>query len=130
VKIINIGRILDWYKKSTGSSYTQTNDPGVLSVQSIYNYYKKHGYKTIVMGASFRNVGEIEELTGCDYLTISPSLLQELEKSTKEFTPRITVEKAKEMNIEKVTLDEKTFRWELNQDAMVRTFNLGNREAL
>ena len=113
-----VGRILDWYKKSTGQTYDQTTDPGVLSVQSIYNYYKKYGYKTIVMGASFRNIGEIEELTGCDYLTISPGLLDELEKSTKPLTPRLTVDKALALAIEKVTFDEASFRWALNQDPM------------
>ncbi|KAJ3256706.1 Transaldolase [Boothiomyces macroporosus] len=113
-----VGRIMDWYKKSTGKTYEGFEDPGVLSVQSIYNYYKKYGYNTIVMGASFRNTGEIEELTGCDYLTISPALLSEMEASTKEWTPRLTVEKAKALDIAKVTFDEKTFRWALNQDAM------------
>jgi transaldolase len=114
-----VGRIMDWYKKSSGKSFFEpTEDPGVLSVQTIYNYYKRYGYKTIVMGASFRNIGEIEELTGCDYLTISPSLLAELEASTKVYTPRLTVEIAKEMDIEKVIFDEKSFRWALNQDAM------------
>jgi len=113
-----VGRIMDWYKKSTGITYTSTEDPGVISVQSIYNYYKKFGYKTIVMGASFRNIGEIEELTGCDYLTISPGLLAELEADTKEYTPRLNPEKAQTMDISKVTFDEKSFRWSLNQDAM------------
>jgi transaldolase len=112
------GRILDWYKKSTGKEYDQTTDPGVVSVQAIYNYYKKHGYKTIVMGASFRNTGEIEELTGCDFLTISPSLLEDLENSTKTYTPRLTVSQASQMDLTKVSYDEQAFRWELNQDAM------------
>ncbi|KAJ3214724.1 sedoheptulose-7-phosphate:D-glyceraldehyde-3- phosphate transaldolase [Dinochytrium kinnereticum] len=113
-----VGRILDWYKKSTGKTYTQTEDPGVSSVQKIYNYYKKHGHNTIVMGASFRNVGEIEELTGCDFLTISPGLLDELAKSDKAFTPRLDKAKAVAMDIPKVSYDEKKFRWEMNQDAM------------
>ncbi|KAJ3088955.1 Transaldolase [Quaeritorhiza haematococci] len=113
-----VGRILDWYKKSTGKAYPSTEDPGVVSVQRIYNYYKRHGYKTIVMGASFRNVGEIEELTGCDYLTISPGLLDELKKSSKAFTPRLSAQTAQAMNIPKVTYDEKRFRWDLNEDAM------------
>ncbi|KAJ3323019.1 Transaldolase [Boothiomyces sp. JEL0866] len=113
-----VGRIMDWYKKSTGKTYAAVEDPGVLSVQAIYNYYKKYGYNTIVMGASFRNTGEIEELTGCDYLTISPALLSELEASTKDLTPRLSVDKAKALDIEKVTFDEKSFRWSLNQDAM------------
>lgn len=117
-----VGRILDWYKKSTGKSYEQHEDPGVLSVQSIYNYYKKFGYKTIVMGASFRNIGEIEELTGCDYLTISPALLETLDSSSVEFKPRLDSKSAQAMDIAKVTFDEAKFRWELNQDAMVFKF--------
>ncbi len=114
-----VGRIMDWHKKATGKTYSGADDPGVLSVQSIYNYYKKFGYETIVMGASFRNTGEIEELTGCDYLTISPALLGELEASSKVLTPRLTKEKASVMNLEKLTFDEKSFRWALNEDAMV-----------
>ncbi|KAJ3100949.1 Transaldolase [Phlyctochytrium planicorne] len=113
-----VGRILDWYKKSTGKTYTQTEDPGVSSVQRIYNYYKKHGYNTIVMGASFRNTGEIEELTGCDFLTISPALLEELSKSDKALTPRLNKASAAALDIPKVSYDEKKFRWEMNQDAM------------
>jgi transaldolase len=113
-----VGRILDWYKKSTGQTYTSVEDPGVKSVQNIYNYYKKHGYNTIVMGASFRNTGEIEELTGCDFLTISPALLEDLSKNTAALEPRLTKEKALAMEIEKVNYDEKKFRWDLNQDAM------------
>ncbi|KAL2918277.1 Transaldolase [Polyrhizophydium stewartii] len=113
-----VGRILDWYKKSTGKTYTSVDDPGVLSVQSIYNYYKRHGYNTIVMGASFRNTGEIEELTGCDFLTISPGLLEELENSTKALAPRLSVASAAVLDIPKVSFDEKTFRWALNEDAM------------
>jgi transaldolase len=117
-----VGRIMDWYKKATGKTFEPTEDPGVLSVQAIYNYYKKYGYKTIVMGASFRNAGEIEELTGCDYLTISPTLLTELETSKKDFIPRLTPAKAQAMDIAKQTFDEKSFRWALNEDAMVKTF--------
>ena len=114
-----VGRIMDWHKKSTGKTYIGAEDPGVLSVQAIYNYYKKFGYETIVMGASFRNIEEIEELTGCDYLTISPALLGDLEANPKAFTPRLTKEKAVVMNLEKLTFDEKSFRWALNEDAMV-----------
>lgn len=113
-----VGRILDWHKKSTGKTYSSVEDPGVMSVQRIYNYYKKFGYKTIVMGASFRNTGEIEELTGCDYLTISPALLGELAKSDKALEPRLNKDKAAAMSIEKVSYDEKKFRWEMNEDAM------------
>ena len=110
---------MDWFKKSTGkASYEPVEDPGVLSVQKIYNYYKRHGYKTIVMGASFRNTGEIVELTGCDYLTISPGLLDELAKSDKVLEPRLSVENAQSLNLEKISFDEKSFRWEMNQDAM------------
>ncbi|KAJ1564740.1 Transaldolase [Nowakowskiella sp. JEL0078] len=113
-----VGRILDWYKKSTGLSYTSTEDPGVISVGSIYNYYKKYNYNTIVMGASFRNIGEIEELTGCDYLTISPGLLQELKNSDKELTPRLTVASAQAGDAPFISYDEKKFRWDMNEDAM------------
>ncbi|KAI7875257.1 transaldolase [Mucor mucedo] len=115
-----VGRILDWYKKSTGESYTSATDPGVLSVSAIYNYYKKFGYNTIVMGASFRNTGEIEELAGCDYLTISPGLLGDLQKDNKTLERKLSVESAKTAELEKVSFfkDEKAFRWEMNQDAM------------
>lgn len=115
-----VGRILDWYKKSTGQTYDSASDPGVLSVTKIYNYYKQHGYNTIVMGASFRNTGEIEELAGCDFLTISPALLGELQNDTKQLTPKLTVEKAKASSIEKVAYftNEKAFRWDMNEDAM------------
>ena len=88
-----VGRILDWYKRSTGKDYTPQEDPGVASVTKIYNYYKQYGYKTIVMGASFRNVGEIEELVGCDFLTISPALLAELQTSTKVIERKLSPEK-------------------------------------
>lgn len=113
-----VGRIMDWYKKSTGLTYSAVEDPGVLSVQRIFNYYKKYGYHTIVMGASFRNTGEIEELTGCDYLTISPGLLDTLAQGTVELTPRLEASKAQAMDIPKLTFDEKSFRWSMNQDAM------------
>lgn len=90
-----VGRILDWYKAATGKEYTAVEDPGVASVKKIYTYYKQHGYKTVVMGASFRNVGEIEELAGVDFLTISPKLLDELKNSNKTLTQKLSPEQAK-----------------------------------
>ncbi len=111
-----VGRILDWYKKSTGENYTSETDPGVLSVQAIYNYYKVNGIKTIVMGASFRNAGEIEALAGCDRLTISPALLDELDKDTGPLAQVLSADKVTADPL--VTLDEKAFRWALNEDAM------------
>eukprot|EP01012_Entosiphon_sulcatum_P057022 TRINITY_DN80736_c0_g1_i1.p1 TRINITY_DN80736_c0_g1~~TRINITY_DN80736_c0_g1_i1.p1 ORF type:complete len:330 (-),score=75.57 TRINITY_DN80736_c0_g1_i1:93-1055(-) len=113
-----VGRILDWYKKAENREFSPSEDPGVKSVSTIYNYYKKYGYNTIVMGASFRNIGEIKELAGCDFLTISPQLLQELKDSKDVLQRKLSPETAKDANIEKVHMDEKTFRWELNQDAM------------
>ncbi|GAA5216734.1 transaldolase [Corallincola platygyrae] len=112
-----VGRILDWYKANTDKSdYSSAEDPGVLSVTQIYNYYKEHGYKTVVMGASFRNSGEILELAGCDRLTISPALLEELEASEHQ-----VVRKLKPATLLKqtpVALTEPEFRWAMNQDAM------------
>ena len=113
-----VGRILDWHKKSTGKDYAATEDPGVLSVRAIYNYYKKHGHKTEVMGASFRNVGEIQELAGCDLLTISPALLAELQKTDAPLARKLQPESAAGADIPKLDLDEKTFRWLFNEDAM------------
>eukprot|EP00833_Pecoramyces_ruminatium_P014535 jgi/Orpsp1_1/1188567/evm.model.d7180000065788.1 len=115
-----VGRILDWYKKNTGKTYESVEDPGVLSVQKIYNYYKKYDYKTIVMGASFRNTGEIEQLVGVDYLTISPALLSALQESKETLEPKLTVKSAKDMDIPRVSYinDENAFRWDMNQDAM------------
>ncbi|KAF9974912.1 Transaldolase [Actinomortierella ambigua] len=115
-----VGRILDWYKASTKKEYASHEDPGVLSVTKIYNYYKQHGHKTIVMGASFRNTGEIEELAGCDYLTISPNLLEELSKSDKPLARKLAPEIANSSapQYPKVNFDEAAFRWELNEDAM------------
>jgi transaldolase len=104
-----VGRILDWYKKDTGRDYAPQEDPGVLSVRTIYNYYKKYGYKTEVMGASFRNIGEITELAGCDLLTISPQLLAELAKTEGDLPRHLDPEKAKTMDIEKLTIDHATF---------------------
>ena len=111
-----VGRILDWYKKSTGQDYTAETDPGVVSVTEIYNYYKEHGYKTVVMGASFRNIGEIEQLAGCDRLTISPNLLEELKKDEgkleRKLIPTTNVKPAP------AAVTEATFRWAMNEDAM------------
>ena len=104
-----VGRILDWYKKDTGKDYTGAEDPGVQSVTTIYNYYKKFGYKTVVMGASFRNIGEITELAGSDLLTIAPKLLAELDASQDTLTKKLDPEKAKSMDIEKLTIDKETF---------------------
>lgn len=114
-----VGRIYDWHKKDRGvDSIPANEDPGVLSVNYIYNYYKKFGYKTEVMGASFRNIGEIIELAGCDLLTISPGLLSELENTQGELVRKLDPAKAKLADIEQVHPDEKTFRWMHNQDAM------------
>jgi transaldolase len=111
-----VGRIYDWYKKSTGTDYQGADDPGVLSVKRIYQYYRKFGYKTEVMGASFRNTSQILELAGCDLLTISPDLLQKL-ADTEGAVERKLVADAN-ADIEKIALDEKTFRFMLNEDAM------------
>ena len=104
-----VGRILDWYKKDTGKDYQGADDPGVQSVTKVYNYYKKFGYKTLVMGASFRNIGEIEELAGSDLLTISPQLLAELEKAEGDLPRKLDPEAAKEMVIMKINVDKATF---------------------
>jgi len=114
-----VGRILDWYKKSTGKdSYPPSEDPGVLSVTEIYNYYKKFGYNTQVMGASFRNSAQITELAGCDLLTISPGLLEELSNTDGSVPKKLDIEKAKKLNIERIEMNEQTFRWMMNDDAM------------
>lgn len=113
-----VGRILDWYKANGGQeSYEPLEDPGVVSVTKIYNYYKQHGYKTIVMGASFRNTGEIEALAGCDYLTIGPNYLEELRNDNGDLVQRLSETSTGEPQ-EKVSLDEKSFRWLQNEDAM------------
>lgn len=115
-----VGRILDWYKKSEGKeSYESEQDPGVKSVRRIYSYYKKYGFKTLVMGASFRNSGEIKALTGCDLLTISPQFLEEL-KNTEGDLPVILNQEYAESNCkdDKFKIDEKSFRWMLNEDQM------------
>ncbi len=113
-----VGRILDWYKASTGMDYQAEDDPGVQSVHRIYNYYKKYGYRTEVMGASFRNKGEILALAGCDLLTISPGLLGELQASTDPVPARLTLASAASCDEAKIGLDEKAFRYALNEDAM------------
>jgi transaldolase len=113
-----VGRILDWYKAKTGKDYTPAEDPGVLSVREIYAYYKKFGYQTEVMGASFRNVGEILELAGCDLLTISPNLMAELKKSTGPVERKLSPAMGRESDLTKLELDEKKFRWLLNENAM------------
>lgn len=114
-----VGRILDWYKASRKTDHIDPKeDPGVISVTEIFHYYKKFGYSTEVMGASFRNTGEIIELAGCDLLTIAPSLLSELEKLHTPLTARLSVENAQNQPLEKIEPDEKTFRWLMNEDAM------------
>jgi len=112
-----VGRILDWYKASTGKDYTSETDPGVLSVRQIYAYYKSYGVKTVVMGASFRNAGEIEALAGCDRLTISPQLLDELSKDNGKLERKLSPDKPG-VAPARMDLDEKTFRWLLNEDRM------------
>lgn len=113
-----VGRILDWYKKNENVEYAPKDDPGVKSVVVIYNYFKKFGYKTQIMGASFRNANQILELVGCDLLTISPQFLEELSQSEGEVSRKLDPETACKQNIEKIHLDEKTFRLMLNNDAM------------
>ncbi len=132
-----VGRIYDWYKKSKGvSDIPIAEDPGVLSVERIYNYYKKFDYKTLVMGASFRKVEQVKALAGCDLLTISPDLLEQLASAPGEVEPRLTVAKAKASNVERIHLDEKAFRFMHNEDAMgtdklaegIRVFNVDGRK--
>jgi transaldolase len=113
-----VGRIYDYYRKERGAEIPPGDDPGVHSVTRIYNYYKQHGYKTQVMGASFRRVEQILDLAGCDLLTISPDLLDELQKMTGDLTPRLTPESARARTEERLSLDEKGFRWLHNQDPM------------
>ena len=111
-----VGRILDWYKKSTGLEYNAETDPGVISVQEIYNFYKKHGDKTIVMGASFRNIGEIEQLNGCDRLTIAPALLEQLSQETD--TLAVKLSSKVDVEPKPTEISEADFRFLMNQDAM------------
>jgi transaldolase len=126
-----VGRILDWHKKKTGKDYLPEEDPGVDSVRTIYRYYKKFGHDTEVMGASFRNLGEIRELAGCDLLTISPALLGELQGSSESLPRKLSPETAAGSDIEAIELSESGFRWMLNEDAMatektaegIRAFN-------
>jgi transaldolase len=125
-----VGRILDWYKAKTAQSYTAQTDPGVLSVHAIYHYYKQHGYPTVVMGASFRNIDEVLALAGCDRLTISPALLQELEAHSGELVRRLVDDGQRVAK--PAPLSEADFRWQHNEDAMateklaegIRTFAL------
>ncbi|XP_065201886.1 probable transaldolase [Planococcus citri] len=132
-----VGRILDWYVANTDQKkFEPLEDPGVQSVTKIYNYYKKFGYKTVVMGASFRNIGEVKALCGCDLLTISPKLLEELENSNEPVYEHLTESSARKSDLEKVTLDEASFRWYLNEDKMandklsegIRNFNADARK--
>jgi transaldolase len=116
-----VGRILDWYKKDTGrDSYPPAEDPGVVSVTTVYNYYKKHGYKTEVMGASFRNLGEIIELAGCDLLTIAPNLLADLQSQEGTLVRRLDPGKAAALDIPKTPVDEATFRAMHEKDRMAK----------
>jgi transaldolase len=113
-----VGRIYDWYKKAKGTEIHPDADPGVASVTRIYNYFKKYGYKTQVMGASFRKVEQITRLAGCDLLTISPDLLEQLQNTEGEITPHLSADGAKASTEPKIHLDEKTYRWMHNEDAM------------
>ena len=113
-----VGRIYDWYKKEMKRDYSGVEDPGVESVTEIYTYYKNFDIPTEVMGASFRNTGQILELAGCDCLTISPELMEELSKSAEPVERKLTPEKAKTANVDRLELDEKKFRWLLNENAM------------
>jgi transaldolase len=113
-----VGRILDWYKKDTGKDYQGADDPGVQSVTKIYNYFKKFGYKTVVMGASFRNIGEIRELAGCDLLTIAPKLLEELHSTQGDLPRKLDPKNAQGLQIEKIPMDEATFEKMHAEDRM------------
>lgn len=113
-----VGRILDWHKKASGRDFSPQEDPGVQSVTTIYNYFKHFGYGTEVMGASFRNAGEIRELAGCDLLTISPALLGELSQSSEPLERKLDAALAKAQSPQRIACDEKSFRWLLNEDAM------------
>jgi transaldolase len=115
-----VGRILDWYKANTKKEYGKEEDPGVKSVHQIFNYYKKYGYNTIVMGASFRNIGEITELAGCDYLTIAPNLLEQLYNSQEAVPQKLKAADASSLDIERKSYinDESAFRFDFNEETM------------
>jgi transaldolase len=113
-----VGRIMDWYKAKHSKTYEAEEDPGVLSVRKIFNYYKKHNYQTVVMGASFRNTGEVLALAGCDLLTISPKLLAELDNMSQDSPKKLSVEMAQGTDSAKIHLDEAGFRWLHNEDEM------------
>ena len=119
-----VGRILDWFKSNTSHEYNSSNDPGVESVGKIYNYFKKYNFKTVVMAASFRNKEEIINLAGCDKLTISPALLQELIETKGDITPKLTALEAGNTKIDRVNVNESSFRWHLNENQMA-SFKLG-----
>jgi transaldolase len=126
-----VGRILDWFKANTDTEYSPENDPGVTSVKEIYTYFKKFGHETEVMGASFRNVGEVLELAGCDLLTISPALLEELKNMDVEVPKKLDADEARSADIAPLDVSEASFRWLMNEDAMateklaqgIRVFN-------
>lgn len=120
VKLISpfVGRILDWHKASTGKDFVGAEDPGVQSVTEIYHYYKRFGHKTEVMGASFRNIGEIQELAGCDLLTISPNLLEELASTNKPLEKKLSESASAGLDIKEIDCDENSFRWAMNEDPM------------
>jgi transaldolase len=113
-----VGRIMDWYRKRDGHDFSPEQDPGVLSVRRIFDYYKKFGYATEVMGASFRNTGQILALAGCDLLTISPELLEQLRQSDVQVDRRLDADRARALAIDRVRFDEKHFRFAVNEDAM------------
>ena len=113
-----VGRILDWFKANTDIEYNELNDPGVESVKKIYHYFKKYNLKTIVMAASFRNTSQIVELAGCDKLTISPALLEELSSSNEEIVQKLKPEDSPFLDIERIKINESTFRWHLNENQM------------
>ena len=119
-----VGRILDWFKSNTSHEYNSSNDPGVESVGKIYNYFKQYNFKTVVMAASFRNKEEIINLAGCDKLTISPTLLQDLSETKGDITPKLTALEASNSKLDRVNVNESSFRWHLNENQMA-SFKLG-----